>query len=78
MQLSQKQILIVLGVVVLSGVVFYFVEANLRANSRPPNLKLVVWGVDETSADMQPVIDAYKKNRSNVEVVYERAIMAEL
>lgn len=69
MKFTNRQVIMILGGVVLLGLVLFFFFSGAGRKPVQPAVTLTVWGVDNSSA-IQPLIDEYKKLRSNVQVTY--------
>lgn len=72
MKFTQRQLLIVLGGVVVVGVLIFVVGANLRSSSRPPEIALTVWGIFDEGDKFEQVTSYYERLRPNVKVDYRR------
>ena len=71
MKFSQRQIIIVVAVIAVVGIVGYLVATNLRSSTRPPEVKLRVWGEGEARALLGPLFQQYEPFRPNVKISYE-------
>jgi ABC-type glycerol-3-phosphate transport system substrate-binding protein len=67
---STRQIVIVVGIVVLLAMLYFGVSSNLRRDTQPPEVRLTVWGPFDEGHAFQAVSDDYKKIRGNVTLVY--------
>jgi ABC-type glycerol-3-phosphate transport system substrate-binding protein len=70
MKLSQRQIIILVAVIVVVAGVGYFITANLRSKTAPPIVELTVWGSGDASPLFQNIVSEYKAFRPNVTVEY--------
>ena len=68
---SQKQIIIVVGAIVILGVLYFVITSNLRRDSAPPEVKLTVWGPADEKRAIQGILDGYGALRPNVKISYE-------
>ncbi|MEK7110348.1 MAG: hypothetical protein AAB867_00645, partial [Patescibacteria group bacterium] len=68
---SQKQIIIVVGAIVILGVLYFVITSNLRRDSAPPEMKLTVWGPADEKRAIQGILDGYGALRPNVKISYE-------
>src|SRR3989344_5351930 len=71
MKFSQRQIIIIVAVIAVIGIVGYLVATNLRSSTRPPEVKLTVWGKGEARALLDPLFQQYETFRPNVKISYE-------
>lgn len=71
MKFTSRQVLILIGgIVALAGGLF-LVSVNLRSESKPPEVELIVWGT-EPNQYFEEALRLYKEVRPNVTVTYER------
>jgi multiple sugar transport system substrate-binding protein len=69
MAIGQRQIIIIGGLVVFIILILIIFSAGSQPQP-PPKLTLIIWGI-ESRSNFDPLIQAYKSIRQNVEVRYE-------
>ena len=57
---------------VLLGLVFLSVGCGGGGNGQPKSVTLTMWGVFDDSQSIQPLLEAYRKVRPNVQIVYTK------